>query len=136
MISLACGGALVGGRIQVASTFGRRFLGLMFRKSLPEGSGLLLAPCGSIHMCFMRMPLDIAYLGADYRVLAVQKGLRPWRVGAAVKGAKMVLELPVGTLARCGISPGDMLEATSAAEEFEEKRKNDGCQRAGKRIES
>jgi uncharacterized membrane protein (UPF0127 family) len=135
MISAACGGALLGGRIQIASTFGRRFMGLMFRKSLPEGSGLLLTPCGSIHMCFMRMPLDIVYLDAEYRVLAVQKSLRPWRVGAAVKGAKMVLELPAGTLERRGLSPGDTLEI-APTDEIEEKRKNDGGKRAGKCLES
>lgn len=117
MISLRCGSAPVGGHIEVAATFGRRFAGLMFRKSLPEGSGLLLLPCGSIHMCFMRMPLDVVYLDGRLRVLAVEKGLRPWRAGRFVKGAKAVLELPAGTLDRCGAAPGDALEPCPACSE-------------------
>lgn len=123
MISAACGGVPVGGRIRVASTFGARLLGLMFRKSLPEGSGLLLTPCGSIHMCFMRMALDIAYLDKERRVLGVEKGLKPWRLGRAAKGTAMVLELPAGTIDRCGLSTGDTLEiAPAAAMESKKKR--------------
>jgi uncharacterized membrane protein (UPF0127 family) len=130
---MACDGSPLGGRIEVAATFLRRFMGLMFRRSLPEGAGLLLMPCGSIHMCFMRMPLDVVYLDARFRVLDVQDGLKPWRLGKYVKGAKAVLELPAGALKRCGVSPGAMLEVGPAAyaDEFEEKRLNDGYKRAG-----
>lgn len=106
MIGLRCGEALVGGSIRVAATFGSRFMGLMFKKHLQEDSGLLLMPCGSIHMCFMRMRLDIVYMDAFFRVLAVQKGLKPWRLGMQVKGAQLVLELPEGAIGRYGIEPG------------------------------
>jgi uncharacterized membrane protein (UPF0127 family) len=123
MIAVTCGGVLLGGRIRVASTFGARLLGLMFHKSLPEGSGLLLAPCSSIHMCFMRMALDIVYLDKERRVLGVQKGLKPWRLGRAAKGTAMVLELPAGTLERCALSPGDTLDFTPAAETDSRKKR-------------
>lgn len=138
MITLKCGDACVGGHIQIAATFGKRFLGLMFRRSLPEGSGLLLMPCGSIHMCFMRTPLDIVYMNGRFHVLAIEKGLKPWRLGAHVKGAKMVLELPEGALERCGIAPGDTLSVHPAAIEVqtEEKRSNNGYERTGKCLES
>lgn len=106
MIAVRCGGASLGNGIKIAATFGSRFMGLMFRKSLPEGSGLLLMPCSSIHMCFMRMALDIVYIDASLRVTGVEQGLRPWRLGRAAKGTKLVLELPAGTLERCRVSPG------------------------------
>jgi uncharacterized membrane protein (UPF0127 family) len=136
MIAMKCGGRPIGGAIRIASTFGSRFMGLMFRKSLPEGSGLLIMPCSSIHMCFMRMALDIVYMDANLRVVGVQEALRPWRLGALVKGAKLVLEVPVGTIARCGVRPGAKItvEAPAAAGEpqtIHEKRDCNGYQAAG-----
>jgi uncharacterized membrane protein (UPF0127 family) len=84
-------------------------MGLMFRRRLPEGSGLLLMPCGSIHMCFMRMKLDIVYLDGGFRVLGLERDLKPWRLGKSVPGTRLVLELPAGTIDRCGIASGETL---------------------------
>jgi uncharacterized protein len=139
MVEMRCGSAAVGSSIEVAATFGKRFLGLMFRKSLPEGGGMLLLPCGSIHMCFMRMRLDIAYTDGSLRVLAVENSLKPWRVGKYVKGAKAVLELPDGTLERCGIAPGDQLTvylAQAHTRKIDEKGKKHGYERKSACIES
>lgn len=80
-------------RIETADTFFGRFLGLMFRKSLPRGSGLLLRDCARIHTCFMRFAIDVVYLSRDFAVLAVETALPPWRVGRLVKGARHVLEM-------------------------------------------
>ena len=104
-----CGNQVIGGSIGLAATFWSRFAGLMFRRPLASGEGLLLMPCSSIHMCFMRMALDVVYLDGNFRVLAVEKALKPWRTGKMLKGVRQVLELPVGTIDRCGIAPGGML---------------------------
>lgn len=117
MIGMKCGGRLVGGSIRVARTFSSRFAGLMFRKKLPEGSGLLLMPCTGIHMCFMRMALDIVYLDGFFRVLDVERSLRPWRVGKQLKKTRLVLELPAGTIDRCGIGLGQTLSVCEPAAE-------------------
>ena len=45
--------------ITQADTFLGRFLGLMGKKALPPFHGLLLIPCSSVHMCFMRFPIDV-----------------------------------------------------------------------------
>jgi uncharacterized membrane protein (UPF0127 family) len=137
MISVRCSNTPVGEHIEVAATFGRRFMGLMFRRKLPEGSGLLLLPCGSIHMCFMRMALDIVYTDARFRVLAVEENLKPWRVGKFVKGAKAVLELPVGTVRRCGVAPGTALEIYPPLTlKIKEKRTENEYERTGSCLES
>lgn len=136
MIAVKCEGVSLGSAIRVASTFGSRFMGLMFRKSLPEGSGLLLMPCSSIHMCFMRMALDIVYMDASLRVTGVERGLRPWRIGRAAKGTKLVLELPAGTVEQCQLVPGMKLtvEAPAKAAEAQialEERNCDGYRAVG-----
>src|SRR6266542_193731 len=76
-----------------------RMKGLLGRRSLPPGQGLLLQPAGSIHTFFMRFPIDAVFLDGDRRVLRVASGVRPWRAAAA-KHSRAVLELAAGDTAR------------------------------------
>lgn len=80
--------------VLMADGFWSRFIGLMFRRDLPEQQALLLTPCNRIHSCFMRFPLDVIYLDQDWRVLD-RELLKPWRTGKKVKGCKQVLEAAV-----------------------------------------
>lgn len=86
----------------------RRLRGLLGRSELPAGEGLLLRPAGSIHMMFMRFPIDAVFLDRDNVVVDVVPSLRPWRV-AARRGSKAVLELAADEAARRGIVPGARL---------------------------
>jgi uncharacterized membrane protein (UPF0127 family) len=95
---------------EVARTFVARFKGLQLRKSLPAGSGLLITPCNSIHMFFMRFPIDAVFIDAEQTVLHIEEGIRPWRVSRVVRKARSVLELPAGTASATGTRPGDRLE--------------------------
>ncbi len=90
----------------VADSFWSRFKGLIGRKTLAEGYGLLIDPCNSIHCFFMSMPIDVLYLDAQNKVVGIDVNLRPWRIGGFYKGAKRVVELPVGTVAASGTAGG------------------------------
>ena len=94
-------------RCRVADTFWLRFRGLMLRRSLDRDEGMLFERTGSIHMFFMRIPLDVVFCDREYRVVKVFRGLKPWRA-AIVRGAYVAIELAAGTAA--GIEPGDRLE--------------------------
>ena len=86
--------------------------GLIGRDGLPAGDGLLLET-NSIHMLFMRFPIDALFLAAPEvdgtrRVVAVRPDLPAWRgVVWYVRGAKAVIELPAGTLAQHDVRAGD-----------------------------
>jgi uncharacterized membrane protein (UPF0127 family) len=67
---------------------------------------MLFRPAGSIHMFFMRFAIDAVFCTRDLEVIDVVHDLRPWRM-AARRGAKIVIELPVGAAA--GVRPGDRL---------------------------
>ena len=54
----------------------------------------------------MRFSIDVAFLDADYRVLRVAKGLRPWRMMLPVRGSRRVLECAVGSL---HLAPGEQV---------------------------
>ena len=88
-------------------------MGLMFRASLPDGYGLLLRPCSSIHMFFMRFPLDVVFVDGDGRVVRILDSIRPWRASFPVRGAKAAIELGAGAARRAGVSPGDVLTLSS-----------------------
>jgi uncharacterized membrane protein (UPF0127 family) len=85
-----------------------RMRGLLGRRGLAQGEGLLLQPAGSIHTFFMRFPIDVVFLDGDRRVMRVAPNVRPWRT-AAVRKARAVLELAAGEAARVGLQPGAVL---------------------------
>jgi uncharacterized protein len=105
-------GAVLCRRLVMGESFGRRFMGLMGRASMDGDEGLWL-PTSSIHMLFMRFPIDALFVGGADReghrsVVSVREELPPWRgLVLPVRGAKGVIELPAGTLARHGVSVGD-----------------------------
>ena len=101
-------GAVVCERCTVARNPLTRMRGLLGRRGLAQGEGMLLQPAGSIHTAFMRFPIDAVFLDGDRRVLKVAAGLRPWRAAAA-KHSRAVLELAAGEAARVGLATGDVL---------------------------
>lgn len=107
-------GSVVCERLMLADSAPARLRGLLGRRSLPAGEGLLLRPAGSIHTAFMRFPIDAVFLDRGLTVLAVARRLPPWRV-AARRGARAVLELAAGEAERAGLEPGDRLYAEAAS---------------------
>jgi uncharacterized membrane protein (UPF0127 family) len=90
-----------------------RLRGLLGRRDLPRGEGLLLRPSPSIHTWFMRFPIDAVFLSRDLEVLSVRAGVPAWRM-AVQRGARAVLELPAGEAARQGVVAGARLRTSAA----------------------
>jgi uncharacterized membrane protein (UPF0127 family) len=99
---------------EVASSFWQRGRGLIGRKSLPAGYGLVIKPCGSIHMFFMSIPLDVCHVDKQGRIVRILHEIKPWRLGPFVRRGKWVVELPAGTARRTGTSEGDLLVVLDA----------------------
>jgi uncharacterized protein len=89
------------------SSFGRA-RGLLGRDALEPGAGMLIDRAGSVHMFFMRFPIDVVFLSRDRTVVAVRHGLKPWRMAGA-RRAVAALELPAGRVAEVGVEPGEVL---------------------------
>lgn len=87
--------------------------GLLGRKSLPQGEGVLLRPAGSIHTFFMRFPIDAVFVADDGTVVGIERELKPWRT-ARRSGAKAVLELAAGAVQRAGLEVGQRVTPTAA----------------------
>ncbi|WP_295359524.1 DUF192 domain-containing protein [uncultured Succiniclasticum sp.] len=95
--------------ILIADSFATRFMGLMFRKKLPAATGLFLAPCSSVHMCFMRFAIDVVYLDKDFKIIKVVNHLNPWIGISICHKAWAVLEMTAGEAGRCGCEVGKKL---------------------------
>ena len=101
--------------VESAATTLEHAKGLMFRDSIPDDYALAfrfedppfwvpgpLANWRSIHMLFVRFPLDVVWvLDGDVRQV---KTVRPWR-GLGMAKADTLLELPAG--AADGVEVGD-----------------------------
>ena len=104
------GGEAVCERCVVADTVPARLKGLLGRRGLPQGEGLLLRPSAAIHTWFMRFPIDAVFVDRDLVVVGIRPELRPWRA-AGRRGARAVLELAAGEAGRRGLRVGDRLVA-------------------------
>jgi len=115
-------GTVLAERLEEGASVWAKFMGLMLRASLPPGSGLWLPGETGIHMLFMRFRIDAVFVapptgGPDgpRRVLLARPAIPCWRgVVWYVRGAKGVLELPVGTIEATGTQPGDEVTITAA----------------------
>jgi hypothetical protein len=101
-------GAIVASHLELADSAWTRLRGLLGRGELPAGHGMRIRPSGSVHMMFMRFPIDVVFVNRDDEVVKTVPGLQPWRFSAA-RGAHAVYELSVGTIERYEILRGDPL---------------------------
>lgn len=93
--------------VVVADTPWRRLRGMLGRHPLPPA--LILIPTNSVHGMGMRDPLDVAHLDKAGVVLSTTV-LRPMRATRSVRGARQVLEAPVGSFDRWGLTRGSRVE--------------------------
>lgn len=96
--------------IELADNFLKRLRGLMFRSRLAAGSGLLLAPCNSVHMLFMRFAIDVIYLDENFCIKKIVRDLTPWLGISFCFGAWGALELPSGEAERLNLVVGQKFQ--------------------------
>ncbi|MFC2174399.1 DUF192 domain-containing protein [archaeon] len=88
-------------KVEWATTPWQKFLGLMFRKEVKKPLVLVLGKesrmGASIHMMFMRFPIDAVFLDTERKVVDTAT-LRPWALNyTPKKPAKYVVEMKAGT---------------------------------------
>jgi len=96
--------------VERADTFKLRLFGLMFRKGLEQDHVMVLEPCQSIHMFFMRFAIDLLILNQKGEIIALIKEIKPGRVTALYKEARTFIECEVGTIDRFDFKLGQLIE--------------------------
>ena len=107
---------IVADHCRFANTVLKRMVGLLNRRSINEGDGLLLDRCYGIHTVGMRFAIDVLFLDKDLRVMRAVEALPPFRT-CFVRHAVYVLELPTGAIRRSQTTRGDQIQIRAAAHE-------------------
>ncbi len=106
-------GSLARVTVELARTAGQRSMGLMYRKKLGPGHGMLfLFEQDGKHQFTMRntsIPLDMIFIDASPAVAGIVENTKPYASGPFGIGrpARYVLEVNAGFCARHGIAAGD-----------------------------
>ena len=101
--------------VEMAVTDKERETGLMYRKELADGRGMLFdfTPEQPISMWMKNtfISLDMIFIGANGRVLRIAENTEPQSTRIISSGgpAKGVLEVIAGTARKYGIAPGDQI---------------------------
>ena len=99
--------------VEIADTEPEREKGLMFRKELPEGSGMLFDFHREQEVGFWMqntyVPLDMIFIRGDGRILRIAEDTEPLstRIIPSNGPVRAVLEVIAGTAEKLGIAPGD-----------------------------
>jgi uncharacterized protein len=101
--------------VEIADTEAQRSKGLMFRKEMPEGEGMLFDFHREQEVSFwMRntyIPLDMIFIRGDGRILRIAENTEPLSTRLIPSGGpvRAVLEVIGGTARKFGIAPGDQV---------------------------
>ena len=107
-------GVALASELEIAMSFAARSQGLLGRSGLKSDTGLLIDPCSSIQMWFMRFPIDVVFLDSKNRVVGLRRNVKPWGMAWSWRGAKTI-ELPVGVIASTRTQLGDIVAFQAAA---------------------
>ena len=99
--------------VEMATTEDERQKGLMYRRELADGKGMLFdfSPEQPISMWMKNtyISLDMIFIRADGRISRIAENTEPESTKIISSGglARGVLEVPAGTAQKYGIAPGD-----------------------------
>jgi len=101
--------------VELASTDEERAQGLMFRKQLPDGQGMLFVFDRDQPLSFWMkntvIPLSIAFIASDGRILEI-KDMQPNDLSSvkSSRSARYALEVPQGWFGRVNVKAGDVVK--------------------------
>jgi uncharacterized protein len=100
---------------EIAVTQEERYNGLMFRKKLPDGEGMLFVfEADQVLTFWMKntyIPLSIAYIAHDGRIIDI-KDMYPHDTSSVIssRSVRYALEVPQGWFSRAGVRTGDIVK--------------------------
>ncbi len=115
------GGARADVALEVATTPEAQARGLMYRRTLADGRGMLFVfPAEAPHEFWMKntfIPLDMIFIAADGRIVGIHPNATPLSTAplGVERPSRYVLEVPGGWAARRGVAPGDRVELRGIA---------------------
>ena len=105
---LYAGDKMVVARLEIATGFRRRFLGLMGRKEIEKDYGLFFPKCNNIHSMFMKTEFDLAFTDKKMVITEIIEKVAPWKIISSKKSTHC-FELAPGKVAEMEMNIGQLL---------------------------
>ena len=103
-------GKIIAGDLEMKDSYLGRLIGLLSRKGLNRGQGIVLKPCAQIHTCFMRFAIDVVFISKDFKVLKIIKNMGAWHFSPIVLKSLYTLEVAAGEIK--DLNEGDYIKFT------------------------
>ena len=103
----------IASKVRIAQNPWERMKGLLGDSSLPSGEALVITHCQSIHMFFMKFPIDVIFCDRQDKVVGLCAGIKPFYLSPIFFKASYAIELPVGSIAVSSTQLGDQIEMSS-----------------------
>ena len=87
----------------------KRMVGLLNRSVLNPGEALIIVPCQSVHMLFMKFAIDVVFIDRSNTVVGLSANLPPFAFSAVFWKSACAIELPAGTIKQTGTQVGDKI---------------------------
>ena len=97
-------------KVEIADTMISRMVGLLNRDSLGQDEAIVITKCKSIHMFFMRFPIDVIFVDRENHIVGVVERIKPFRLSPTFFKASYAIELAEGMVGRSHSTVGDTLK--------------------------
>ncbi len=103
-------GDVIAKDVKVAASIWPRLVGFTFKKAPRDRDydGIYFPNCKWVHNSFVRFSLDVVFIEKRGRVVAISRGLRPWKFSKLYFNAVHALEFVAGTVS-LEVAVGDQL---------------------------
>ena len=101
--------SIISENVEIADSYFKRLIGLMCTQELSVNNALHIIPCSSIHTFFMNYSIDVIYLDMNNRIIHIDEGIEPKKIGRWFKNARSVVELPNGKVKNSQIMVGQVV---------------------------
>ena len=104
---------IIAHQVSIANDPLSRMKGLLGKESLEPGSALVITACNSIHMFFMKFPLDVVFINQSGTIVGMVERIPPFGLSPIFWKAVSAVELPAGSIALYGIQEKQRLIITN-----------------------
>ena len=95
--------------VKIAQNPAERMKGLLGMNNLPQGEALIITHCQSIHMFFMKFPIDVIFCDNNDRIVGLCLEIQPFHLSPIFFKASYAIELPSGTISSSQTQLGDQI---------------------------
>jgi uncharacterized membrane protein (UPF0127 family) len=99
MIANLTSNTRIASRVIIAQSPWQRMKGLLGARDFSQGQALVITHCQSIHMFFMKFPIDVIFCDRQNKVVGLCTSIKPFSMSPVFFKASYAIELPAGSIA-------------------------------------